>query len=70
MSASPSQPSDQKQTIELLARQSKLPIDEVARIYEHEHAELEGSARVKTYLSIFALRNVQETLRQRSLPKR
>jgi len=38
----------------------------VARLYEDARAKLETGARVRTFLGIFALRNVRKTLRQRS----
>jgi hypothetical protein len=54
------------QAIEFLARESRLPIDEVAQLYEDAHAELEVGARIKGFLGIFALRNVRTVLRQRA----
>ena len=36
------------------------------RWYEDERAESEVGAHIKTFLSIFAIRNVQEILRERS----
>ena len=56
---------DRKQIIELLSRESQLPIEEVAHLYEGELAGLNESARIKAFLSIFAFRNVQETLSRR-----
>lgn len=56
---------DQKRIIELLSRESQLPIEEVAHLYEDELAGLNESARIKAFLPIFAFRNVQETLRKR-----
>lgn len=51
--------------IELLARESQVPVSEVARLYEDARAELEIGARIKGFLGIFALRNVRKLLRQR-----
>ena len=51
--------------VELLARESKVPAAEVARLYEHARAELEVGARIKSFLGIFALRRVRRILRQR-----
>lgn len=48
-----------------LAAESRLPIDEVATLYERERAELAVAARVSSYLDIFAIRNVREMLRKR-----
>ena len=51
-----------RHAIEFLAVESKLPFDQVARLYEQERAKLELGAKVKQYLPIFTLRNVQEQL--------
>lgn len=64
MSGSQEPQLDRKQ-IEVLARDSQLPVDEVVTLYEHELAELGQGARVTTYLHLFAIRNVQEILRRR-----
>jgi hypothetical protein len=53
-----------RRAIEFLAAESKLPFDQVARLYERERAKLELGARVKQYLPIFTFRNVQEQLQQ------
>jgi uncharacterized protein DUF3562 len=58
--------SHQQRAIEFLARESQVPVSEVARLYEDARAELEIGARVKIFLGIFALRNVRQMLRQRS----
>ena len=44
-----------------------MPIAEVAVIYERECAELAMTAKLAKFVQIFALRNVQEILRARSL---
>ena len=44
-----------------------MPIADVAVIYERECAELATTARLAKFVQIFALRNVQEILRARSL---
>ena len=54
-----------QQAIEVLARESQVPIDEVARLYDDAHTELESGARIRGFLGIFALRNVRRVLRQR-----
>jgi len=56
-----------QRAIERLARQSQMPVDEVAQLYEHARAELEVGARIKGFLGIFALRNVRKRLLQRKL---
>jgi len=60
--------SHDKRAIEHLARQSQMPVDEVARLYEDARAELEVGARIRGFLGIFAIRNVRKVLRQRKLP--
>jgi hypothetical protein len=69
MGAQKGKASDHKQVLDALAMQAKLPADEVARIYEEEHAELAANARVVSYLPIFALRNVRARLHRRSAMK-
>ena len=66
MFAPQSRQADQTRIIESLARQSEIPINEVARLYESELAELKVGAQITSFLHIFATRNVQETLRTRS----
>lgn len=56
---------NQQRIIEFLSRESQFPIDEVTRLYEAELAELSVGARIKSFLPIFATRNVQEALRAR-----
>lgn len=58
--------SNQKLTLEVLALESKVSVDEVARLYEDERAQLEAGALITSFLPIFAIRNVRETLRRRS----
>jgi hypothetical protein len=70
MHPQPSKKSHQRRAIESLARESQVPIDEVARLYEDEWAELEDGARITRFLAIFTTRNVREMLRRRSVGKR
>jgi hypothetical protein len=65
MFAAPDSQTEEKRIVEFLARQSSVPVDEVARIYAAERAGLAGAARVATFVPIFAIRNVQEILRHR-----
>ncbi len=65
MFAPQSSQADQQRIIEFLSRESQVPIDEVAHLYEDELAELNIGARIKSFVPIFAIRNVQETLRKR-----
>jgi hypothetical protein len=57
--------SHQQRAIEGLARESQVPVNEVAQLYEDARAELEVGARIRGFLGIFALRNVRKMLRQR-----
>ena len=66
MFAAQSRKADQTRSIELLARESEFPIDEVAHLYEDALAELGTGARITSFLHIFALRNVREALRKRN----
>lgn len=65
-----SRQADQTRIIELLARESEFPIDEVAHLYEEELAELGIGARITSFLPIFAIRNVREALRKRGAARR
>ena len=55
--------------IAFLARESQVPIDDVARLYGNELARLKVGARIHGFLAIFAFRKVREMLRQRSAGK-
>jgi uncharacterized protein DUF3562 len=54
-----------QRTIEHLARESQVPVDEVAQLYDNARAKLEAGARIKGFIGIFAIRNVRRLLRQR-----
>jgi hypothetical protein len=58
--------SRQQHAVELIAHESHVPIDDVAQLYGSELAKLEADAHIKSFLPIFALRNVRDKLRQRS----
>ena len=60
-----SEQSQQDPAVELLAKESKVSIDDVALLYENEVAELEIGARVTGFIPIIAIRNVRQSLRQR-----
>jgi hypothetical protein len=66
----PGKKSHQQRAIELLAQESQVPVDEVARLYRNEWAELQDGARITGFLGIFTTRNVREMLRRRSIGKR
>jgi hypothetical protein len=59
-----------RQALERLARESQVPVDEVARLYDDARAELEAGARIRGFLGIFALRNVRKLLRRRGASAR
>ncbi len=59
--------SHHQRTIEHLARESQVPVAEVAQLYDDARAELEVGARIGGFLGIFAIRNVRRALRQRKL---
>lgn len=64
-----SKESHHQRAIEVLAAESQVPVNEVAQLYEDARAELEAGARVRSFLGIFALRKVRNTLRERSRGK-
>ncbi len=66
----PGRKSSQERAIELLAQESQVPVDEVARLYRNEWAVLEDGARITGFVAILATRNVRETLRRRRIGKR
>ena len=70
MHADHSTASHHQRAIESLAQESQVPVSEVAQLYDNAHAELEVGARIKSFLGIFAIRNVRKMLRQRSPGKR
>ncbi len=57
---------DRGRIVAHLADQAQRPIAEIALLYEQELAELAATARVTSYLHIFAVRNVQASLQARS----
>ncbi len=69
MSTAPEKPLDERRIVAALALQCHLPVDDVAKVYEEERAGLAMGARVTKFLPIFAIRNVQETLRKRGADK-
>jgi hypothetical protein len=61
---SPDKPVDHKRVVAFLATKCTLPIDEVTRLYEHEWAGLQASARIKRYVTILTIRRVRDLLRR------
>jgi Protein of unknown function (DUF3562) len=60
---------DQNRIVASLASECRMPIGEMATLYERERAELAVGAHITKYLHIFATRNVLEVLRRRDLDK-
>ncbi len=69
MSAPQEQQPDQKRIVALLAEESHVPVDEVAKLYEQERAELASGAHVTRFLHIFATRIVLASLHKRDIEK-
>lgn len=51
--------------LEVISKTTRVPQSEVTRLYEEELAELRATARIASFLPIFALRNVEDTLNHR-----
>lgn len=62
--------SDRQRTVAGLAEEFHTPVDAVAALYDRERADLARGARVTAFLDIFAVRKVEEALRQRDTDKR
>jgi Protein of unknown function (DUF3562) len=69
-STHPGESSAHERAIEALARESHVPIDHVAHLYEHELAVLTVGARITGFLPILTIRKVREILRQHGHPVR
>jgi uncharacterized protein DUF3562 len=50
--------------IELLARETRMPRELVAKLYTSERAKLERTARIKTYIPVLIHRQVKDMLRE------
>ncbi|MEO7207191.1 MAG: DUF3562 domain-containing protein [Steroidobacteraceae bacterium] len=57
-------PASSDTEIELLARETQMPRELVAKIYISERAKLERTARIKTYLPVLIHRHVKALLRE------
>ena len=66
MSAPAEKEPDPARIVAFLAKESQHPVAEVAKLYELARAELALEAHITKFLHIFAIRNVQEILRQRA----
>jgi Protein of unknown function (DUF3562) len=67
MSVSAEKQPDQTRIVAFLAKESQQPLADVAKLYEHERAELALGAHITKFLHIFATRAVQEILRKQAL---
>ncbi len=57
-------PSHVDTEIELLAQETRMPRDLVARLYTSVRAKLERTARIKTYVPVLIHRQVKALLRE------
>jgi hypothetical protein len=57
-------PANADTEIELLARETDMPRELVAKIYTSERAKLERTARIKTYVPVLIHRQVKALLRE------
>lgn len=60
---------DQTRIVAFLAKESQQPVADIAKLYEHERAELALDAHITKFLHIFAIRNVQAILSKRATQK-
>ena len=58
-------PANADTEIELLAHETDMPLELVAKIYTSERAKLERTARIKTYVPVLIHRQVKALLRSR-----
>ncbi|HET6470942.1 MAG TPA: DUF3562 domain-containing protein [Pseudomonadales bacterium] len=64
MFISKTKPDEHIRFINVIARESAVSIDEVARLYDHERAALEASSRIKAFVPVFVMRKVRDLLRR------
>lgn len=57
---------EHRSTTEMLARETNTPIETVEEIYSAEVAELEQTARIKTYVGVIATSRTRIILAKRS----
>ena len=65
MSEEPMNPQDlnsRQEQIEQLARATDMPLDLVHEVYNIEHAKLDQTARIKTYVPVLIYRHVKALL--------
>jgi len=57
-------PANSDTEIEMLARETDMPVELVQEIYLSERAKLERTARIKTYVPVLIIRHVKALLRE------
>jgi hypothetical protein len=57
-------PTNSDSEIEMLARETDMPVELVQEIYMSERAKLEQTARIKTYVPVLVHRQVKALLRE------
>jgi hypothetical protein len=62
LTTNPDEPTNQESEIEMLARQTDMPVEIVHRIYNLERAKLDQAARIKTFVPVLVHRRVKELL--------
>jgi Protein of unknown function (DUF3562) len=60
---------DQMRIVAALASECRVPIGEMAALYEHQRAELALGAHITKYIHIFAIRKVLEIVHERGFDK-
>lgn len=55
-------PGRHQQMIEILAKENDSSIDHVRELFEAAHSQLESEAKIKTYVSVIAVRLVRNVL--------
>jgi len=62
LTTNPHEPTNQESEIEMLARQTDMPVETVHKIYNLERARLDQAARIKIYVPVLAHRRGKELL--------
>jgi oligoendopeptidase F len=55
-----------EQAIEALVKEIHIDVEQIRQLYDAEHARLAAQAKIKTYVSLIAMRLVRESLQQES----
>lgn len=65
MSHSPNDHSGHRQALESLAHEVNVSFEKIQRMYDETAAKLATGAKVNTYLHVFVMRELNDTLKQR-----